>query len=65
LKQSNACSCQKLDRKHAFNVFATIPELLKALPQGGIAEIVASVVSGNKGVLIITVDTIEAGDGDG
>lgn len=39
---------QKLDPKHAFNVFTTIPVLLKELPQGGFAEIVTAVLFGNR-----------------
>ena len=38
---------------------------LKELSQGGFAAIVASVFSGNKGVLFIAVDKFGVGDGDG
>ena len=65
MKQSNACSCQKLDPKHAFSVIATIPVPLKGLPQVRFAEIVDSVLFGNKGVFFITVEKFKAANGDG
>ena len=65
VKQSSACSRQKLDPKHAFNVFATIPVLLKKFPQGWFVVIIASVLSGNEGVFFITLDKFKAADGDG
>ena len=49
----------------SLSVFETIPVLSKELVQVLFPEIAASVLFGNKGVLFITVEKFEAGDGVG
>lgn len=65
LNAKQCCFCQKLVSKHGLSVFKTIPVLSKELVQVLFLEIAASVLFGNKGVLFITVEKFEAGDGVG
>ena len=61
----NAKQCFVFVSKHGLSVFETIPVLSKVLVQVLFPEIAASVLFGNKGVLFITVEKFEAGDGVG